>query len=230
MLQENYLLKEQNEQYFNNYNEQKELNESLTSQLDGTPELLFNSLELCIDGEQIPIDSNNSAVDINGREYWSKEIATKFLSDKQSYEVKDNTLYIGKIIADQTDLFSLFVNSKNSGVLEGGIVKDSFNKSHSNVFINNGYNSSVTFVLDRKYSKLKITPAIREGCRDTATATFTIKADGAPVYTSSAIDVKTETYQQSDIPINNCNLLTIECSCDSSDWNLILYDAVVYND
>lgn len=175
---------------------------------------------MCIDGEQIHIDSNNSVVDINGREYWSKEIATKFLSDTQSYIVKDNTLYIGKIIADQTDLFSLFVNSKNNGVLEGGIVKDSFNKSHSNVFINNGYNSSVKFVLDRKYSKLKITPAIREGCRDTATATFTIKA----------IHVKTETYQQSDIPINKCNLLTIECSCDSSDWNLILYDAVVYND
>ena len=115
-------------------------------------------------------------------------------------------------------------------MLDNGVVKDSFNNSHANVFINNGLNSNITFVLDGKYSKLKISAAIREGCRDSQTASFTVKTDdGEVVYSSPAMNVKTEPYEVTDIPINNCNLLTIECSADDSDWNLILYDAVVYN-
>ena len=31
-----------------------------------------------------------------------------------------------------------------------------------------------------------------------------------------------------DIPINNCKLLTIECNADRYDQDLILYDAVEY--
>ena len=72
---------------------------------------------------------------------------------------------------------SLYVNNGNGGLLEDGVVKDSFNNSHANAFINNGHNSDITFVLDGKYNKLKISAVIREGCRDSLTASFTIKTD-----------------------------------------------------
>lgn len=228
--EENATLKQQNEQYFSDYTEQKELNESLKSQVSGSPDLMFESLGLSIDGEKIPVDTNNSIVNINGREYWSREIAIKLLPETESYSIEDGNINVGRVLADKTNLFGLYVNSKNSGVLDNGVVKDSFNNSHANVFINNGLNSNITFVLDGKYSKLKISAAIREGCRDSQTASFTVKTDdGEVVYSSPAMNVKTEPYEVTDIPINNCNLLTIECSADDSDWNLILYDAVVYN-
>ena len=228
--QDNSTLKQQNEQYSSDYTEKKELNEFLKSQVSGSPDLLFESLGLSIDGKKIPVDTNNSIVNINSREYWSREIVIKLLPETEFYSKEDGNINVGRVLADKTNLFGLYVNSKNSGVLDNGVVKESFNNSHANAFINNGHNSDITFVLDGKYSKLKISAAIREGCRDSQTASFTVKTDaGEVVYSSPAMNVKTEPYEVTDIPINNCNLLTIECSADDSDWNLILYDAVVYN-
>lgn len=53
--QDNSTLKQQNEQYFSDYTEQKELNESLKSQVSGSPDLLFESLGLFIDGEKFQL-------------------------------------------------------------------------------------------------------------------------------------------------------------------------------
>ena len=175
--QDNSTLKQQNEQYFSDYTEKKELNEFLKSQVSGSPDLLFESLGLSIDGKKIPVDTNNSIVNINGREYWSREIAIKLLPETESYSKEDGNINVGRVLADKTNLFGLYVNSKNSGVLDNGVVKESFNNSHANAFINNGHNSDITFVLDGKYSKLKISAVIREGYRDSLTASFTIKID-----------------------------------------------------
>ena len=168
--QDNSTLKQQNKQYFSDYTEKKELNEFLKSQVSGSPDLLFESLGLSIDGKKIPVDTNNSI----GREYWSREIAIKLLPETESYSKEDGNINVGRVLADKTDLFGLYVNSKNSGVLDNGVVKESFNNSHANAFINNGHNSDITFVLDGKYNKLKISA---EGCRDSLTASFTIKTD-----------------------------------------------------
>lgn len=227
--EENKRLEAQNEQYYTDYTEQKSLNESLTSEIDGNPDVTFNSLGLCIDGEQIPIDSTDSVVDINGREYWSKEIATKFLADSQKYSVENGNLNVGKVLADKTNLFGLFVNGDNSNLIKSGAVVDSYNNSHSNVVVNDYTRKSITFVLDGKYSMLKISAAMHERCNDSVTASFTIKAGEETVYSSSIMDVRTEPYEVTDIPINNCNLLTIEFSSNSVYENIILYDAVVYN-
>lgn len=227
--EENKRLEAQNEQYYTDYTEQKSLNESLTSEIDGNPDVTFNSLGLCIDGEQIPIDSTDSVVDINGREYWSKEIATQFLSDSQKYSVENGNLNVGKVLADKTNLFGLFVNGDNSNLIKSGAVVDSYNNSHSNVVVNDYTRKSITFVLDGKYSMLKISAAMHERCDDSVTASFTIKAGEETVYSSSIMDVRTEPYEVTDIPINNCNLLTIEFSSNSVYENIILYDAVVYN-
>ncbi len=99
---------------------------------------MFESLGLSIDGKKIPVDTNNSIVNINGREYWSREIAIKLLPETESYSKEDGNINVGRVLADKTDLFGLYVNSKNSGVLDNGVVKESFNNSHANAFINNG--------------------------------------------------------------------------------------------
>lgn len=99
------------------------------------------------------------------------------MPETESYSKEDGNINVGRVLADKTNLFGLYVNSKNSGVLDNGVVKESFNNSHANAFINNGHNSDITFVLDGKYSKLKISAVIREGCRDSFTASFTIKID-----------------------------------------------------
>lgn len=54
--QDNSTLKQQNKQYFSDYTEKKELNEFLKSQVSGSPDLLFESLGLSIDGKKIPVD------------------------------------------------------------------------------------------------------------------------------------------------------------------------------
>ena len=82
--QDNSTLKQQNKQYFSDYTEKKELNEFLKSQVSGSPDLLFESLGLSIDGKKIPVDTNNSIVNINSREYWSREIAIKLLPETAS--------------------------------------------------------------------------------------------------------------------------------------------------
>ena len=107
----------------------------------------------------------------------AESTAIKLLPETESYSKEDGNINVGRVLADKTNLFGLYVNSKNSGVLDNGVVKESFNNSHANAFINNGYNSDITFVLDGKYSKLKISAVIREGCRDSLTASFTIKID-----------------------------------------------------
>ena len=53
--QDNSTLKQQNEQYFSDYTEKKELNEFLKSQVSRSPDLLFESLGLSIDGKKIPV-------------------------------------------------------------------------------------------------------------------------------------------------------------------------------
>lgn len=229
--QENTTLKWQNEQYFNDYTEQKDLNESLKLQMSDGPDLMYESLGLSIDGDNIPVDSNNSIVNINGREYWSQEIVTKLLPENESYSKENGNINVGRVLADKTSLFALYVNSKNGGKLNEGAVNDSFNNTHSNAFVGTGYHSNITLLLDGKYSKLKISAAIKDDCSDSVTASFTIKTDdGEVVYSSPLMNVKTEPFEVTDIPINNCKLLTIDCSSSSDSYcTIILYDAVVYN-
>lgn len=222
---ENETLKQQNTQYFNDYTEQKDTNSELENKLNENPDFSFSSIGLCIDGNQIPIEDKDSIVDINGRQYWSKEIVTSILPDTQTANIKDNTLYIGQMIEDPHNLFDQFINNSNYFIYESS-AKDSFGNSHSNCGVGNSLNGYVTFVLNKKYSKLKIGGAINS--EYPCDASFQIKADDVVVYSSDTITVQTEPSIVDNIDINNCNLLTIEYSSERS-WGLILYDAVLYN-
>ena len=225
LLAENETLKQQNVQYFTDYTEQKDTNATLETKLNAAPNFSFSSIGLCIDGNQIPINSENSIVDINGRQYWSKEIVTSILPDTQTVNIKDNILYIGQVISDPTDLFDQFVNYEHGFKLDT-VDTDSYGNTHSNCALGTSYSGSVTFVLNNKYSKLKIGAAITSN--SSYDASFQIKADDTIVYSSDTLTVKTEPFIIDNISINNCSLLTIQYN-SSHDWVLILYDAVLYN-
>ena len=56
LLNENETLKAQNSQYFADYTEQKNISNSLESQLDNNPVVTYNDFGLCIYGNDIPIN------------------------------------------------------------------------------------------------------------------------------------------------------------------------------
>lgn len=228
LAKENENLKSQNTQYFNDYKEQKDENAVLESELGDAPIVAFDTMELYIDGGRIPIDTDKSVIHVDGREYWSREIAEKFLDGSRSITIKNNAIFIGRVITESVSLFSKHINSQSDSKIENS-AEDSYGNPHSNVLVNGYTQSEVSFVLDGQYNHLKVSAAMLDGVSSNVNTSFVIKADGETVYSSDTINVKTEPFVIEDVVINNCKLLTIECNADSLGKNIILYDAIVYN-
>lgn len=231
LLSENETLKSQNSQYFADYTEQKNLNNNLESQLDEHPVISYKNIGLCIDGEDIPINKQNAIAIIDGREYYSKELAENLLDDDQIITIKDDTLFIGKVIVEKSSLTDEVVVKSNNITITNNI-KDSYGNIHTNVLYPENYHSYVTINLNRQFSLLKFRLAVQEnGFSD---AIVTIKADDIVVYTSPKLFITTEPFDVIDIPINYCSLLTIEIDSGSDNgfgygFNCIISDPVVYN-
>lgn len=224
----NEKLDEQNTQYFNDYTELKEENANIVSRLEGQPDYSFSSIGLSIDGENIAVDTTNSVLEFNGKEYWSKELASKLVSNDKSIVRKDNCIYVGNIVSDATNLFDLHINDSSSAVMKD-MGNDSYGNSHSNVLMSYNTNSGyATFVLNRKYKYIKLSIAASSSCIENANMGYIIKADDNVVYTSKTFTKKDEPFTESSIDISNCTLLTIEFSTDN--WGeAFIYDAVVFN-
>lgn len=109
VLNENETLKAQNSQYFSDYTEQKNINNDLESQLEVRPDVFYSSLGLSINTDDIPINKNNSMVTIDGREYLSKEIVEKLIPDNQNMIIKDDTLFVGEVITNKSNLIDQWV-------------------------------------------------------------------------------------------------------------------------
>ena len=226
LLEENESLTEQNKSYFDELKIKKEELSSLQQQMENTPILGYKSLSLCVDGTDIPINSTNSFVSIDGRDYVSKEMLEKLIDDTTNITIKNDSLYIGKVIADKTNLFKQYVMEKSNCVLDHTI-KDSYGKSYSNAMVFKQSKGFTVFSLDRKYSILKFTVAVSEYVSLGETATLTITPDTGDPHTIE-LEKTTEAYEV-EIPINNCSLLTFECVSDYSDYTVIISDAIVFN-
>lgn len=227
LLNENETLKAQNSQYFSDYTEQKNISNSLESQLNERPIVSYNNLGLCIDAEDITINRNSSMVTIDGREYLSKEMAEKLLPDNHNMTIKDNTLFIGRVVADRANLIDQNVLNRSDHLSFKYTGNDSYGNIRSDSISNNYYGSSIIFTLDEKYSYLKCTISMSKDYSVSATTTLKISADENIVYTCE-IDKATEPYDV-EIPINNCNLLSIEFNSGSPYRGCIISNAIVYN-
>lgn len=111
--EENQNLENKNDSYFadiTELNEQisdsEEEIKSLTSQASELPIVSFSNMKLSIDGDDIPINSNNSMVTINGDDYFTKEIINSLIPENKNLTIKDNTMYVGKLISDKVSLLN----------------------------------------------------------------------------------------------------------------------------
>lgn len=223
---ENETLKAQNSQYFSDYTEQKNINDNLESQLNERPAVMYNNLGLCINGEDIPINKQNSIVTIDGKEYYSKELAESFLDDTQNITVKGDTLFVGKVVADKSQLIDQWIIDEWDCDIESS-VNDSFGNNYFDSLILWTRSGHITFNLNNNYSYLKIKISSYPENKSSICGSIIIKADEEIVYTSPEINIFTEVID-ADIPINKCSTLTIT-GTGSDFYRCIISDAIVYN-
>lgn len=228
LLNENDTLKAQNSQYFADYTEQKNVNNNLTSQLDDRPAVSYENIGLCINGEDMPINKQNSIVTIDGREYYSKELAEKFLNKDQNIIIKDDTIFIGNVIAEKANLVDQRVMDISGDFINGEKAIDSYGNSHFNAITCGYYDGTIIYSLNRKYNYLKCSFSINEDGSVEGYTSIIIEADDKQVYNGSITKLQ-DPIIDVEIPINNCSLLKIRCEHDGASCSLIISDAIIYN-
>lgn len=198
--------------------------EDLNSQLSGAPVITYQNKELYISAQKIPINTASSMIVVDGREYLSREIVDHLLPDRENMTIKNDGIYVGPVISESANLFDQWILS--GSIWKADTCIDSYGNEYTNVYRMN--NKTVTYSLDSQYSKLRINIAVQKGY-DRSNGVITITADDEVVYTSPILSNKTEPYEEIDIPINNCKLLTIQHSVGGYENYCILSNAVVYN-
>ncbi len=223
---QNQSLLEQNSKYFSDLSEANYQINALQSKTNELPEIRFNDLSLLIDVQDIPINKNNSMVSIDGRDYFSREIVESLIPDGQNFTIKDNTLFIGKVIAEKANLFDQWVTDSFSCDYEDAI-NDSLGNTCTKALVLWMRGGNVTYNLSKNYSYLKFKlSSFNEGDKKIS-GIITIKADEDIIYTSPTINIYTETIDV-DIPINNCSTLTIT-GTGKDFFRCIISEAIVYN-
>lgn len=228
ILNENETLKAQNSQYFADYTEQKNISNNLESQLDNNPVITYNDFGLCIYGNDVPINKQNSIITIDGREYYSKELAENFLDDDENITIKNNTIFIGNVIADKVNLVDQRVMDISGDFVNGENVTDSYGNSHFNAITCGCYDGTIIYSLNRKYNYLKCSFAINEEGSVEGYTSIIIEADDKQVYNETITKLQ-DPIIDVEIPINNCSLLKIKCEHKDASCSCIISDAVVYN-
>lgn len=200
--------------------------EELQNQLAVSPIITYQNMELFISANKIPINTSNSVITIDGREYLSREIVDRLLPDREILTIKDGAIYVGPVISESANLFDQWVMQGYVDSVD--TCTDSYGNQYTNVYrLQN--NERVIFSLSGQYSQLRLSAAVQRGY-DEDDGIITIKADDTIVYTSSLLSYKTEPFTEVSIPINNCSLLTIEHNVSGyHDDFCIISDAIVYN-
>lgn len=226
---ENDDIRDLNAQYVSQLTQMTEKIDSLTSQIGDVPIINYQDLALSIDGENVPVNSKNSMVVIDSNEYVSKEIVEKLVDESQNVTYKNGTMYVGHIVTEKADLFEQWQVDTSGAALETNIY-DSYGNLHQDALELYENNSRAVYNLNRKYSRMKLHIAMKEGGREGYVGVITIKADDNIVYTSPRLSKTTEPFEVQDIAINNCSLLKIEYSNDGGWSNrCLIYEASVYN-
>lgn len=224
---ENETLKDQNQQYFNDYKKVSEEKEALSAQLKDTPTIQLKDLGLCINGDNMNINRSNSYAIINGAEFFSKDFIDYLTSDSTSVTIQDDALYLGKIVADRSALSSKWIiDLGGCEVLDNAT--DSYGNTHLDV-VKLKYNSSINYNLNEKYSFLKLKIAIDESSYNDRIGTISILADGQLIQTIPQLNkISTNEIEYKDLQINNCSRLEIKYTGDRYIYPII-YEGEVYN-
>lgn len=215
-----------------NDNLQKEKDELISKlgvangELNEVPSIEFQSLGLSIDGEDKNINKDKSSVFINGRQYFSKDIADKLLPNDKAVTITEEMIYVGKIIRDKTNLLNMVPIAGNGWEKWDSII-DTYGNTYSNVLYFRHSGNNVTFNAERGYSNLKCVIAMKEGCN--GNGYLQIETDDENVvYISPEIINLTEPFEI-DVPINQTSKIVIKCINGSSWCEIFVANAVLYN-
>lgn len=210
-------------------NSYKSENENIKKQLNDFPVIEFKDLGFSVNGEDKNITKSKSMVLVNGNQYFSKDFLTSLVSPKDFLSIKDDILYVGKIIKDKELLVNQWVmDSKNCKVVD--TVTDSYGHTYSNALLFSTQNAEITYSLNEDFSMLKGTIAIESDASVNLTGVFQILADDVLVYPPLELRKVTEPVEI-DIPINNAKLLTIKYTHSGIQHSIrcIFTNVTVYN-
>lgn len=209
-------------------NEKKDLTkklENVNGELEGTPSIEYKNLGLSINGEEKAINKDKASIIVNGVQYYSQDFIDNLLPDNMSATIKDNMLYIGKIVKDKTNLFDKPVIEQAHYTYFYDSIKDTYGNSYSSALVFEYSDHFTIFNAGREYSNFKCKVAMQEGYR--GSGELQIKVDDNVVYTSSEIINTTEPFDI-DIPINQASTISIG-TIGSSTSRIFITDAVLYN-
>lgn len=202
--------------------------QELEQQLNDKPDVQFRNVGLSIEGEDIPINTTDSSVVINNRTYYSDEFIKSLISPDTNLSVQNDMMYVGKIIKEKSYLSDAWMmDAKHVSTLNN--ITDSYGNVHTNALYFSRDKCSIIYSLNGEYSLLKCNIAINDGAYMDQTGVLTIKADDVVVYTSPVLTKTTEPFSETDIPIGNCSLLTIEYNASSYYNECILDEIILYN-
>jgi len=225
-------LSKDNDNYKKVNSELTDENKMMKNQIDMIPTMEFKDFGLVISGEEKFINKRDSIVIIDGNEYYAKDFLYNLIPTNSNLSLKDNTVFVGRVIADKCNLFDKWiVDSKNCKYVS--LATDSYGNKHSNVLFFEEPSCYTTYNLKSEYSFLHFSLAPHKDRATKGGADIVIKADDVVVY-SKEITKTTETITE-EIPINNCSLLTIECKDNRYEpvircvSDIMLFDAKLYN-
>lgn len=227
LMAQNDSLTAQNTKYFDDLTKSNSQVEELQKLLEDIPDIQYKDLGLSINGNIIPINSSKSSVVINNRTYLSDDFIKNLISSDTNMSVQDNTIYIGKIIKNKSFLIDQWEFGHSDARVYDSVT-DSYGKMYTNSLVFPTSNCYITYNLNREFSLLRFSLSVRDNAHDGRVGTLVIKADDEIVYTSPELSKTTEQFEVSDIPINNCSLLTLEYNAIGEN-DCIMSDIEIYN-
>lgn len=227
-------LESQNNELISKYNvlviQSDQEKEDFNMQLSDMPVIDYKNLALCIDVDNIKINSNKSVVTIDGRDFFSKEIVEKLITEDRNLTIKDGTIYIGQVVAEKAKLTDQFLMGNVRCSIEDSSVDSHGNTQTNSIVLGTGgfYNDSeIKYSVGGKYNSLKGTISVASKSGMNSKGTITIKADDEVIYSAELNkDFKPEVI---DRPINNCDIIDISYN-GYTDFFIIFSDATLYNE
>lgn len=210
--------------------ELKELQDRVSiseAQLSDMPQFEFQDLGLTVYGDEQQIDKNKSLAKIDGQMYFSQDVVESIINDKNELTIKDDMLYVGRVIKDKEKLNNLWVVQQVRAKIESNI-KDSFGNFYTNEMVLYSSNAEVTFNINNDYDLLKLKIAITEGTYPNSNATVYIYADDANIKTVENLNKLTEPIILNELPLNKASKLTLKISSNTVNTGIIV-EGEVYN-
>ncbi len=200
---------------------------NISGELNEVPSVEFHNLGLSIDGEEKTINRDKATVYINGVQYYSQDFVDNLLPSNMAITVKDDMLYIGKIVNEKANLFDMAVIEKAYYSYFYDSIKDTYGNIYGNALVFEYHDNFTTFNANREYSHFKCTVAMQHGYN--GKGSLQIKADGNIIYTSTEITNMTEPFEI-DIPINQTSIISIGTIGENySGSRILITNAVLYN-